>query len=266
MSLEEVGAYHLLLNHQWMNGDIPEKPGELAFILGRGCTPEKAQALLSSRIGRKFSLRRHGRLYNKRLHREKVAQEKRRKQQSEAGKKGMKNRYRKEKEKPSTDRDLPNTVSNPVTNHDKISLLTKSNSASASASATAFAKSSNDDDPPTPQLSRAPPPDQFAQLLIESWGKSFDDDGLGILRAEQWIDLAMRQIATPAELEQAIPTFVKRLASGGYRDVKAYGWAVLKGGGLAEFLRGPLVKTTEERSREVAEIFDRAARKEELRP
>ena len=167
MSLEEVGALHLLLNHQWVNGDIPADPQAIAFILGRGVTLDYAQELLSGRLGRKFLRRRTGRLYNKRLDLERVAQQKRREERSKAGKLGMTKRYGKEGKKnakkskagdKSLEADIKKTeerhkidslkcstdskLSNKATNSVSDSLLTKSNSASAIASASASSVSS----------------------------------------------------------------------------------------------------------------------------
>jgi uncharacterized protein YdaU (DUF1376 family) len=46
LSLEEEGAYLRALLHCWINNGIPSDPGRLARLIGKGCTPETAAAVL----------------------------------------------------------------------------------------------------------------------------------------------------------------------------------------------------------------------------
>jgi uncharacterized protein YdaU (DUF1376 family) len=57
---ERVGAYILLLNHQWQNDGIPTDKDELLFIAK--CTPETLDKILL-----KFSQEKNGKLYNKKM-------------------------------------------------------------------------------------------------------------------------------------------------------------------------------------------------------
>lgn len=88
MTLEEVGAYHLLLGHQWMNRDIPEDPLAVAMILGRNTSVEKAREFLRGRVGKKFLRSRTGRLRNERLHREWLEAKARSKKLADSGRSG----------------------------------------------------------------------------------------------------------------------------------------------------------------------------------
>lgn len=57
---ERVGAYILLLNHQWQNDGIPTDKDELIFIAK--CSPETLDKVLL-----KFSQEKNGKLYNKKM-------------------------------------------------------------------------------------------------------------------------------------------------------------------------------------------------------
>jgi uncharacterized protein YdaU (DUF1376 family) len=57
---DRVGAYILLLNHQWQNDGIPTDKDELLFIAK--CTPETLDKVLL-----KFSQEKNGKLYNKKM-------------------------------------------------------------------------------------------------------------------------------------------------------------------------------------------------------
>lgn len=77
MTLEEIGAYHVLLDHQWLHGDIPSEPNEIAVILGRNTSLKKAKLFLNgTRLARRFSTKKSGRLYSKKL--ERIRREKQR--------------------------------------------------------------------------------------------------------------------------------------------------------------------------------------------
>lgn len=80
MSLDEVGAYTLLLNYDWNEVGLPD---ELApFSKWLGVTPRKASALWDA-VRPNFTLR-EGRWYNPRLEKERAKQEENRRKKSAA--------------------------------------------------------------------------------------------------------------------------------------------------------------------------------------
>jgi uncharacterized protein YdaU (DUF1376 family) len=78
---DRVGAYILLLNHQWQNDGIPTDKGELLFIAK--CTPETLDKVLL-----KFSQEKNGKLYNKKMETVRKEQIEKYEKRANAGKQG----------------------------------------------------------------------------------------------------------------------------------------------------------------------------------
>jgi uncharacterized protein YdaU (DUF1376 family) len=78
---DRVGAYILLLNHQWQNDGIPTDKDELLFIAK--CTPETLDKVLL-----KFSQEKNGKLYNKKMEIVRKEQIEKYEKRANAGKQG----------------------------------------------------------------------------------------------------------------------------------------------------------------------------------
>jgi uncharacterized protein YdaU (DUF1376 family) len=78
---DRVGAYILLLNHQWQNDGIPTDKDELLFIAK--CTPETLDKVLL-----KFSQEKNGKLYNKKMETVRKEQIEKYEKRANAGKQG----------------------------------------------------------------------------------------------------------------------------------------------------------------------------------
>lgn len=90
MSLEEVGAYSLLLSYDWNEGGLP---GDLVpFSRWLRSTPRKAQALWDA-VKSNFELRADGRWYNPRLEKERAKQEEWRAKSAKGGRAGAASRW-----------------------------------------------------------------------------------------------------------------------------------------------------------------------------
>ncbi len=91
MTLEQMGAYVLLLCYQWQNDGLPIAELELKQM----CKNPENWDDIWAKVGRCF-FENKGRLFNKRLQIEKKKQTERRKMKTEAGKKGAKIRWDKQ--------------------------------------------------------------------------------------------------------------------------------------------------------------------------
>ena len=113
MNMAQKGAYIVLLSYQWLNDGLPKSTSYIRNLLGN--TP-KWKSLWEG-IEHKF-VEIDGKLYNKRLYKEKQKQIDHRKTASKAGKKGAKKRWQ--------------TDSHPI-----VSPMAKNNSSSSTPSSTA---------------------------------------------------------------------------------------------------------------------------------
>jgi uncharacterized protein YdaU (DUF1376 family) len=83
---DRVGAYILLLNHQWQNDGIPTDKDELIFIAK--CSPETLDKVLL-----KFSQEKNGKLYNKKMEIVRKEQIEKYEKRANAGKQGGTAKY-----------------------------------------------------------------------------------------------------------------------------------------------------------------------------
>jgi len=83
---DRVGAYILLLNHQWQNDGIPTDKEELIFIAK--CSPETLDKVLL-----KFSQEKNGKLYNKKMEIVRKEQIEKYEKRANAGKQGGTAKY-----------------------------------------------------------------------------------------------------------------------------------------------------------------------------
>jgi uncharacterized protein YdaU (DUF1376 family) len=88
MNFAQKGAYIVLISYQWLNDGLPKNDSYIRNLLGG--TPKWKQ--LWAGVKHKF-VEIDGRLYNKRLYKERQKQIEHRKQASEAGKKGAEKRW-----------------------------------------------------------------------------------------------------------------------------------------------------------------------------
>lgn len=110
--LEELW-YRRALDHGWMNEGMPADPVEFAGWVGRECTVEAAEKLISRFYTR--HPRNADKVVNNRQEKERRLFKQKIKQKSDAGRKGMQKRW---KEKTSSD----NTVITPLITDDNISI------------------------------------------------------------------------------------------------------------------------------------------------
>lgn len=94
MSLEQIGAYTVLLCHTWIEGKVPADP----ILLARLCHAELArfESEIWPGVAPCFKSDGNGSLYNPRLRKERSRQKARKKAKSSAGKRGAKARWAKD--------------------------------------------------------------------------------------------------------------------------------------------------------------------------
>jgi len=90
ISLEEQGAYQRLLDHEWIEGPLPDNPTELARRLA---VPRTRFAKLWESIYRFFEKGEDGLLRDPRLELERAEQEERRRRNAESGRRGAATRW-----------------------------------------------------------------------------------------------------------------------------------------------------------------------------
>ncbi len=178
MSLDQVGAYTLLLCHNWLEGSIPSDP----ILLARLCHSDLArfESEIWPGVAPCFRENGHGALYNPRLRKERARQVARKKAKSEAGKRGAKVRWEKDLD--------GSAIAVPLANDSS-----SSSSPSSSPSATKKKTPSKKKAARTPTLQQrrvervlevlpsCPPP--RAAKLLKQWERQGDDACIEALKA-----------------------------------------------------------------------------------
>lgn len=98
LTFEQQGIYRKLLDHQWLEGSIPEKPDQIASLLGfRNGDIDRFSDAIWPLIAQKFVTKRRGsgRLVNRRLERVRAERLEFLRQSSRNGKKGAQKRWAK---------------------------------------------------------------------------------------------------------------------------------------------------------------------------
>jgi uncharacterized protein YdaU (DUF1376 family) len=204
LSLEEVGAYTLLLCYAWLKDGLPDDPAKLAKALH--VTPAKFQRLWRV-IAHKFPKMDDGRLRNERQEEERAKQAAYKQERSESGRKGNAKRWA---EAHAVIAQPSLSDENSIANH-------RSSSASSSASS-----SSTPDSTEREAASAAPRPS--AQALADAWN---EDTTPPIARCRELTDRRRKQAMARLRerpLEEWRPIFQRINASDFCRGQNDRGW------------------------------------------
>ena len=132
MELDEIGAYTLLLCHQWIEGEIPVEDEQITRLLG----PRATRPEIVVSMKKMFPISKAGGRRNPRLEEERIKRKRYKESQKERAKHAAKVRWDKEKDAARIDLAMPKHA------------LSSSSSSSSS--------SSKDITPPTPQRKKKP--------------------------------------------------------------------------------------------------------------